>query len=131
MAECLQEHIAHIAHTREGARAAMYVVWYSSAKGRKAIIKQIKPYLEKLLTEEYGHLLLFSIFDAVDDTKLVSKVSGWMVEASPQACCRCGPDLLPNDSGITADLILLGLIKMNYSKPLASQFGVALLKTPM
>lgn len=74
MAECLQEHVAHIAHTREGARAAMYTVWYSSAKGRKVIIKQIKPFVEKLLTEEYGHMLLFAIFDAVDDTKLVGKV---------------------------------------------------------
>lgn len=52
----------------------MYVVWYSSAKGRKLIIKQIKPYIEKLLVEEYGHMLLYAIFDTVDDTKLVSKV---------------------------------------------------------
>lgn len=74
MAECLQEHVASIVHTREGARAAMYVMWNSSAKGRKVILKKLKPFAEKLLTEEYGHLLLFSIFDAVDDTKLVSKV---------------------------------------------------------
>ena len=74
MAECLQEHIAHIVHTREGAKAGMYCVWFSSAKGRKVIIKHIKPFLDKLMTEEYGHMLLFSIFDAVDDTKLVSKV---------------------------------------------------------
>ena len=73
MAECLQEHIAHIVHTREGAKAGMYCVWFSSAKGRKVIIKHIKPFLDKLMTEEYGHMLLFSIFDAVDDTKLVSR----------------------------------------------------------
>ncbi|XP_067928870.1 pumilio homolog 3-like [Watersipora subatra] len=74
MAESLQEHIAHIAHTREGARVAMFVVWYSSAKGRKLIVKQLKPYIEKLMVEEYGHMLLFAIFDAVDDTKLVAKL---------------------------------------------------------
>lgn len=74
MAETLQEHVAHIAHTREGAKAAVYVMWNSSAKGRKAILKQIKPFLDKLLTEEYAHLLLLAIFDCVDDTKLVSKV---------------------------------------------------------
>ena len=75
MAECLREFVPSIVHTREGAKAAMYVVWYSSAKGRKAVIKLIKPFMEKLLVEEYGHMVLFAIFDAVDDTKLVSKVN--------------------------------------------------------
>lgn len=74
MAECLQEHLPLIVHTRDGAKAAVYTVWCSSAKGRKTIMKKLKPYLDTLIKEEYGHLVLLAMFDSVDDTKLLAKV---------------------------------------------------------
>lgn len=75
MAESLQEHVAHIVHTREGAKAAAYTIWHSSTKGRKTVMKLLKPFLHSLVKEEYGHLVLLAMFDSIDDTKLVGKVS--------------------------------------------------------
>ena len=74
MAESIQEQIPHILHTRDGARASMYAVWYSSAKGRKTIIKALKPFLDKALCEEYGHAVVIALLDSVDDTKILSRV---------------------------------------------------------
>ena len=37
------------------------------------IIKSFKPYISKICKEEYGHLVLLTLFDVVDDTKLVQK----------------------------------------------------------
>lgn len=41
---------------------------------RKAILKSFRSYVGKISREEFGHLVLFSIFDTVDDTKLVSRI---------------------------------------------------------
>jgi hypothetical protein len=72
-------------HTREGARVALLCLWLSDAKGRKAIIKTMKPYVVKVTSdncmcscvqvalEEYGHVVLMGLFDCVDDTVLVRK----------------------------------------------------------
>nr|XP_002737223.2 PREDICTED: pumilio domain-containing protein KIAA0020 homolog [Saccoglossus kowalevskii] len=45
-----------------------------SKTDRKAIIKSFKTFVLKICREEFGHLVMLAIFDAVDDTKLVSKV---------------------------------------------------------
>jgi pumilio family protein 6 len=37
-------------------------------------LKGLKSFLLKISSEEHGHLVLISIFDSVDDTKLVSKI---------------------------------------------------------
>ena len=38
---------------------------------RKTIIKSFKGNVVKICQEEYGHLVMLSVFDCVDDTKLV------------------------------------------------------------
>ena len=93
-----------MAHSRDGAMAAMYCLWHGTAKDRKAIIKSFKTFIEKTCYEEFGHMVLMAIFDTVDDTKLVgkavlgelaeclSKVSiskeSWITNAKFYALCR-------------------------------------------
>lgn len=71
--EIVREHIAEILHTRNGARAAMLLFLYATPKDRKVMLKALKPYVEKVAQEEYGHMVLLRIFDVVDDTVLVRK----------------------------------------------------------
>ena len=79
--ESLRECLVHMIHSRDGATAAMHCIWHGTAKDRKAIIKSLKTFVLKTACEEYGHLVLMAIFDAVDDTKLVSKaIIGEMME---------------------------------------------------
>ncbi|XP_060575249.1 pumilio homolog 3-like [Ruditapes philippinarum] len=71
MIEALRESVIHMLHTRDGARVAMQCIWHGTAKDRKTIIKSFKGNVVKICQEEYGHLVMLSIFDCVDDTKIV------------------------------------------------------------
>ncbi|CAL9683265.1 unnamed protein product [Knipowitschia caucasica] len=73
MIESIREAVVYMAHTHDGARVAMSCVWHGTAKDRKVIIKTMKTYMVKFATGEFAHLLLLSIFDCVDDTKLVKQ----------------------------------------------------------
>merc|ERR1719383_476774 len=79
--EQLRESLVHMAHSREGAYAALQCIWHGTAKDRKAIIKNFKTFMLKTAQEEYGHMVLLGIFDSVDDTKIVGKaVIGELLE---------------------------------------------------
>lgn len=70
----LRETVVNMVHSRDGARVAMKCIWHGNTKDRKAILKSFKGFVLKMSKEEYGHQVLLSIFDVVDDTKLVSKI---------------------------------------------------------
>lgn len=71
MIQALGGSLVEMVHTKDGSRVAMHCIWHSSAKDRKTIIKSFKTYVAKIAREEHGHMVLLSIFDFVDDTKLV------------------------------------------------------------
>ena len=45
--EMLRDALVHMAHSREGAYAALHCVWHGTAKDRKAIIKSFKTFMLK------------------------------------------------------------------------------------
>jgi len=61
-------------HSRDGARVAIYSLWYGTNKDRKLLIRSLKSFVVKIAKEEQGYPVLWTIFDIVDDTKLVSKI---------------------------------------------------------
>ncbi|XP_064458359.1 pumilio homolog 3-like [Ornithodoros turicata] len=63
--------LAEILHTKDGARVAMQCIFYGTAKDRKNIIKGFKTHMVKIAKDENAYLILISIFDRVDDTKLI------------------------------------------------------------
>ncbi|XP_050528827.1 protein penguin [Daktulosphaira vitifoliae] len=65
----------HFYTSKSGCHIAMYLLWTSSPKEKKAILKHIKSTgaILDLATMEYGHLILLALFDSVDDTVLVKK----------------------------------------------------------
>ncbi|KAI9011402.1 armadillo-type protein [Gaertneriomyces semiglobifer] len=73
MMEFVKEHLVSILHTREGARVAQLCITHAGPKDRKIIIKSMKDYVRKVAMEQYGHAVLLSIFECVDDTVLVDK----------------------------------------------------------
>ncbi|KDN34057.1 hypothetical protein RSAG8_12845, partial [Rhizoctonia solani AG-8 WAC10335] len=68
-----QELLAEMVHTKDGSRAVRELIARGTAKDRKQIIKVLKPHIEKMCGDEEAQLVLFTIFDLVDDTKLVGK----------------------------------------------------------
>ncbi|KAJ3605353.1 hypothetical protein NHX12_027400 [Muraenolepis orangiensis] len=73
MIEAIREAVVYMAYTHDGARVAMHCLWHGTPKDRKVIIKTMKTYMVKFATGEFGHLVLLSIFDCVDDTKLIKQ----------------------------------------------------------
>jgi len=65
--------LKNLAFTKSGARVVCLALAYGNAKDRKQIIKTYKDTVEALAFDTYGHQVLMTIYDVVDDTKLVSK----------------------------------------------------------
>ncbi|CAF1418241.1 unnamed protein product [Rotaria sordida] len=72
--DAVKEKLIKMIHSRDGARVAIYCLWYGANKDRKLLIKSFKSFVVKIAKEEHGYPVLWTIFDIVDDTKLVSKM---------------------------------------------------------
>ncbi|CAF3488854.1 unnamed protein product [Rotaria sp. Silwood1] len=72
--DAIKEKLIKMIHSRDGARVAIYCLWYGTNKDRKLLIKSFKSFVVKIAKEEQGYPVLWTIFDIVDDTKLVSKI---------------------------------------------------------
>lgn len=66
-------HLAAIASTKQGSRAAVLCYLYSVAKERRAMLKSIKDHVEKLCMHEHGYLLILEILNTTDDTLNIKK----------------------------------------------------------
>lgn len=66
-------HLAAIASTKQGSRAAVLCYLYSVAKERRAMLKAVKEHIVKLCVHEHGHLLILSILNSTDDTLNIKK----------------------------------------------------------
>jgi pumilio homology domain family member 6 len=71
--ELLKEHLVHMLHTREGALITRYCILHASPKDRKLIIKSFKGFVPMIAREQYGHVVLLTCFECIDDTVLVGK----------------------------------------------------------
>lgn len=71
--ELLAEQFAELVHTQEGSEVACTLLALANAKERKTIIKSLKSHQNELIKNEFGNLVLITVFMTVDDTKLVDK----------------------------------------------------------
>ena len=74
MADALKERLVEIIHTRDGAHAAIRLLWQCSAKDRKLILRSLKGLVPDTAKEEAGHLFLIALLDTVDDTVTLGKL---------------------------------------------------------
>jgi pumilio homology domain family member 6 len=73
MLELLKDHLVHMLHTREGAQVTQYCILHATPKDRKHIVKSFKGFLHSIAKEQYGHAVLITCFECIDDTVLISK----------------------------------------------------------
>ena len=74
MIELLKDHLVHMLHTREGAKVTQLCLLHGSPKDRKNIVKTFKTFVQAISKEQYGHAVLITCFECIDDTVLISKV---------------------------------------------------------
>ncbi|XP_053668771.1 protein penguin [Anopheles marshallii] len=65
--------LASISSTRDGTGAAIHCFMHSVVKDRRAALKAMKPYIEKLSIHEHGHRLVMCILNCYDDTVTLGK----------------------------------------------------------
>ena len=73
LADAIRERLLDIVHTKDGCICAMEVVWRSSAKERKIIIKALRSLVKQTCVDEHGSLFMMALLDCVDDTVLLNK----------------------------------------------------------
>lgn len=71
--ELLAEQFAELVHTKDGSEVAQTLIALASAKERKVIVRSLKPHASNLIKNEYGNLVLITLYMTVDDTVLIHK----------------------------------------------------------
>lgn len=71
--DLLAEQFAELVHTQEGCEVAASLIALANAKERKVIIKSLKAHGKELVKNEYGNIVLITLFMTVDDTVLLHK----------------------------------------------------------
>ncbi|RLV90393.1 Pumilio y domain family member 6 [Spathaspora sp. JA1] len=71
--DLLAEQFAELVHTQEGSEVACKLIALANAKERKTIIRSLKSHINELIKNEYGNLVLITLFMTVDDTVLLFK----------------------------------------------------------
>lgn len=71
--DLLAEQFAELVHTQEGSEVACNLIAVANAKERKIIIRSLKDHAKKLIENEYGNLVLITLYMTVDDTVLLHK----------------------------------------------------------
>lgn len=74
--DLVADEIAEMVHTNAGSQVASLVIAGATAKERKRLVKALKPFADKLAKDQYGNMVLTTLFSTVDDTKLITKSLG-------------------------------------------------------
>lgn len=73
MIELLQDQFAELIHTAEGCEVACTLIAKATAKERKQIVKSLREHALNLFKNEFGNLVVTTLFMTVDDTVMVHK----------------------------------------------------------
>lgn len=65
--------LKNLAFTKSGAHIVCLALVHGNAKDRKQILKVYKTLIQTLAADPYGHQVLLTVYDVIDDTKLTSK----------------------------------------------------------
>ncbi|PTB64533.1 ARM repeat-containing protein [Trichoderma citrinoviride] len=65
--------LKNLAFTRSGAKLVCLLLAYGTAKDRKVLLKAYKDTFTLMSGDQYGHIVLLTAYDVIDDTKLTSK----------------------------------------------------------
>jgi pumilio family protein 6 len=60
--------------SQAGAWLCMYIIWHSTAKERKEIMKSCRDNVIQILSSNSGYFIFLALLDSVDDTVIMNKV---------------------------------------------------------
>lgn len=63
----------NLAFTKSGSKIVCLALAYGNSKDRRTILKHFKTHMKLLAYDRYGHLVLLSAYEAIDDTVMTAK----------------------------------------------------------
>ncbi|KAG5359954.1 Pumilio-like proteiny domain family member 6 [Yarrowia sp. C11] len=81
--DLVAEQFAEMVHTNEGSQVACKLLAMSSAKEKKTLLKSLKSFADTLAADQYGHMVMMTAFDTIDDTKSVVKAFSGELSEKP------------------------------------------------
>lgn len=114
--ELLTEQFAELVHTQEGSEVASTLIALANAKERKLIIKALKDHTTQLSKNEYGNIVLITLFMTVDDSRLLHR-SFSLEMFTPELI----PELITDKFSRRPLLYLLKGLDGKYFNPLVKQ----------
>ncbi|ETI22483.1 hypothetical protein G647_06558 [Cladophialophora carrionii CBS 160.54] len=117
----------NLAFTKSGSRLLCLCLAHGSSKDRRGIMKFFKTHIKLLAGDQYGHKVLLTAYDVIDDTVMTSKT------IFPELLCKdleAGPreeELLAQVEHLTARIPLLYLMSPDAPKWLITEDTAALI----
>lgn len=68
-----RDQLVEMLHTHVGHRLVSLCLVHLSPKERKVVVKAFRPFVERIAGDEFGYLVLLTLFSVVDDTVLLEK----------------------------------------------------------
>ncbi|AOW07310.1 armadillo-type protein [Yarrowia lipolytica] len=81
--DLIGEQFAEMVHTNEGSQVACKTLAMASAKEKKGLLKSLKSFADTLAADQYGHMVMMTAFDTIDDTKSVVKAFSGELSEKP------------------------------------------------
>lgn len=97
----------NLAFTPCGARLVCLCLAYSNAKDRKVLLRVYRDIIKMLAADLYGHTILLTAYEVIDDTKLTSKAIFPELLSQPAPAETRKADLLQQVTDLTARIPVL------------------------
>ena len=101
--------VKNLGFTKSGARLMCLALAYANAKDRKLLLRMYRDTVKLLAGDLYGHTIILSAFEVIDDTKLTSKLIFPELFSQSSSQEEREEDLIQGANHLTARIPLLYL----------------------
>ena len=118
----------NLAFTKSGSRLVCLALAYGSSKDRRTILKFFKTHIKLLASDLYGHSVLLTAYDTIDDTVMTAKaIFPELLSKDLESEAR-EQDLMAQTEHLTARIPLLYLMSPEAPKWLVTDDTASILK---
>ncbi|KRX22058.1 Pumilio domain-containing protein -like protein [Trichinella nelsoni] len=74
MVDCFIDRAIELVHTNDGCNAALDLLWVSTVKDRRKLLKSMKMHVTKMCLQAYSYIFVMAILECVDDKVALEKI---------------------------------------------------------
>ncbi|KRZ09570.1 Pumilio domain-containing protein -like protein [Trichinella zimbabwensis] len=74
MVDCFIDRAIELVHTNDGCNAALDLLWVSTVKDRRKLLKSMRMHVTKMCLQAYSYIFVLAILECVDDRVVLEKI---------------------------------------------------------